>query len=158
MTPPITKSDLETVWTSGEIARWSKGVGNVANDGNIIAAILKGWGEVRSALLNRYPAASVDALTTSTLPDLARGYAVALAVDWLSAGSHPREEIESQAKQARIWLALIVSQRDHTFAGILVDLSAGSSGGGSARIGAPRRDPFDADDPYSPLRQRLRRL
>jgi hypothetical protein len=149
MAIPISKSDLVSVHSLAEVNRWAK-----ANDDNVSVAISKGWGEIRSAALNKYQAVSFDALTPETLPDLVKGYAVDLASDWLSSGSGRPAEIDTRATRARVWLSFLATGKDHSLDDAVLEIGT-STGSASVRVGAPGQLRFDADDPLGGLRRRV---
>lgn len=147
---PVTKADIVAVWSLAEVTRWAKAGG----DPSIDVAISKGWGEIRSAALNRYTAESFDAITADTIPAVVKGYAVDLSTDWLSSGNARADEIETRAARARVWLSYLAGGSDHSFDGIAVPIGT-STGGASVRVGSTGKLKFDPDDRCGGMRRRV---
>ncbi len=154
MSYPVVKADLEARWGAGEIARWSGGTNNVANDSNVDTAIGTAWSKARSAALNVFTAASWDALTSVTLPLEAKSHIISDAIDILSAGKNRPDTIDKQAAAAQDWRSWLTSDKVRCFDGLLTKLSggAGFKGARESRVFGRSSDSsnptnFDLHDP-----------
>ena len=150
---PIIKTDLQARLGAAEVTRYSRSV-----ESNIDSAIEQAWGKFRSAALNVFTAASINALTATTLPKEAYSHIVSDAAEILSSGQGRPDDIDTkseEAKQWRGWLAGASKGVVAIFDGILVkaSTSAGFAARRETRVFTRTDDedgPFNTHDPSLP--------
>lgn len=109
LAPFITESDLIDRVGLAEVARFSRGVGNVPDAGNVADAILIATDRFRVDAAKVYTLASIDALTAETVPDTVRYYVSWYAIDVLSGGSNTQQHIDDKIAEAKSWFSLLAT-------------------------------------------------
>lgn len=115
----ITQTDLENRVKLAEVVRYSGGIGTTPNAARVTDAIAKAENRMRSEIIKVFTAASWDALTEGTCPDVAKIHLVSDAIDLLSAGNARPEEIESKALEARLFRIRIAKNEERCFDAVL---------------------------------------
>jgi hypothetical protein len=149
---PIIKADLEARLTVGEVALYSKGTGNVANDENVEEAIGGAWDSFVSSAANVFTRESIDALTELTLPKEAKLHIVSHACAILAAGSNHPERIDKWAEAAEKWRSWLAGGKVRCFDSILTPVGSATAGTDRLRIAMPASRIFDPDDPRGTMR------
>lgn len=133
---PAVQADLESRYGVAEIARWSKSETDTPDPAKVLDAIGQAWSAFDSAARNIFTAASINALTSETLPGEAKTHIVSHAIDILSAGSARDAEIEKKAGEAKEWRAWLVGGTVRAFDDVLTKVGS-ATGADMVRISAP---------------------
>lgn len=152
MTIPIVQADLVARIGEYEVDRYAKAAG----DASVADRIEEAWDVFRSAALNTFTEATIDALTSATIPPEIRKHVVSLAIGGLVAGSNHPDYIDAATAAAQEWLKFLAAGKVHYSSDVLTRITT-SSGGMRARVGAPDSRVFDAADTTSTggLRRRV---
>ena len=110
----VVTADLERAIGAGEVVRYSKN-----NSAYVTQVIAEAESQARAEALNIYTAESWDAMTSQTIPAIAKGHIVWAAIGRLSAGSNRPESIDTMAAEAAKWRGLMATDHDRVFDGIL---------------------------------------
>lgn len=127
---------------------------------NVTAAITAASDMFRSAAVNRYTEASIDALTSETIPGEAQYHIESLVLGILTGSDEVQPEtIAKAADLARQWLGFLAGGSAHV-EGLtpLSSATAGGSGSGSVRYAAPESREFDRDSTNQRFAARFPRI
>ena len=146
----IVQADIEQRLGVGETVRYSRGTGSTPNAANVSDAIAKAESRMRSEAIKVFTAASWDAMTSATIPEVAIIHLVSDAADLLSSGNKPTEEIAKKAEEARLFRIRLANDQERCFDSVLTKL-AGDSGADRIRIAAPTINNMDTSNTSSRL-------
>ena len=146
----ITQTDLENRLKLAEVVRFSGGTGTTPNAARVTDAIAKAENRMRSEIIKVFTAASWDALTAATCPDVAKIHLVSDAADLLSSGNERAQEIEDKALEARLFRIRIAKNEERCFDSVLTLIGSGT-GNDTVRITAPTSRVMDYTDTQSAI-------
>lgn len=147
MSIPVEQSDLEARLSPADVIRFAK-----QNINRVEEVIAEGWAKFRGAALRVYTAASIDALTTSTLPADAKSHIVSLVVDILTSGQQRAADIQLKAEAAEKWLSRVATHNELQLDEVLTEIGSGTSND-VIRVGAPDELRMDYMDSCSKIRR-----
>jgi hypothetical protein len=147
MAIPVVQADLVELIGEAEVDKYALAGG----DGSVTKRIAEAWGDFRSAGINVWTPASIDELTSASIAPALRYKIAWLAIGNLSSGSNRNDFITEGVAKAEEWLESVRSGKEN-YDG-LVKIS-GTTGGVTARVGAPDSRVFDRNDSRSGLARR----